>query len=56
MNRGDLQGLWTGTVYAAKKYDLGDGGVLQVELKDYAEGINGDIAVVPLATSGSTEM
>lgn len=59
LNDGDaveLQSLPTGTAHAMEEYDLGDGCILRVELKDCAESIGGNMVVTPLVTSGSAEM
>lgn len=53
-----MQCLLSGSTYVVKEYDLGDNCVLRVELEDRAEGNdnNNGIALMPLATSGSSEM
>ncbi len=51
-----LKNLPGGRAYAAKEYDLGDNCILRVELEDRAEGSSKGISIMPLATSGSSEM
>ncbi len=51
-----LRSLADGTAYAIEEYDLGDGCVLSVELEDCAEGVEKEISIMPMATSGSSEM
>lgn len=45
-----------GSLYAVKAYDMGDGCMLTVELRDQSELAVETPSVMPLATSGSNEM